>query len=663
MFHRALFLAGTLFAPLAAAQERASEPELTDLDLEELMQVEIDSVVSASLHLQRTFDAPSSVTVIESDEIRAHGYRTLLEILRSVTGMYVSYDRNYAHVGVRGFFAPGDYNTRVLLLVDGHRINDAIFGGYGLDFDAPVDPDLIDRVEIIRGPGSALYGSNALFAVVNVVSKRGRDCAGFEGALEGASHDTYLARGTVGGGDEDSQWLVSARAFTSAGDGLFYGDFAATPSGGWTRGTDYEHAYSVHAQYDWDDWTCNAAYVWREKGMPTGSYGTVFGDDENRTIDATGFADVTWRPEAGAGRSTLLRAYLTDYRYDGWYVYDDTANGGPPDLVYRDRAIGQTLGLDLQLALDRALGGRLTVGAEARWNFAQDQKGWDDLYGTYFDETEESLEWGAFAQDEIALSERTTLVAGGRFDHYESFGGTTTPRAALVHAPDESTAFKLLYGEAFRAPNASELAYNVGSIASVPDLEPERMWTAEAVAEHVFAGGWRASASLFHYEVDDLLVRTVDPVTSELLYRNVGAVSGDGVELEIEKRFTGGRRARLSQALQEVEDGRTGDRPANSPRYVAQLAAETPAFTERLLAGLEVIYVGSRGTLAGDTVDGYALVNVALRAPEIAPGVELSVVARNLFDASYADPVGPEIVQDAIEQDGFALALRLRVRR
>ncbi len=660
--HLPVALIMALFAR-APTQAAGAAQDLTELDLEQLMEVEIDQVVSASLHAQSTFDAPASVTVISGDEIRAHGYRTLFEILRSVTGVYTTYDRAYGHIGVRGFFAPGDYNSRVLLLVDGHRVNDPIFSGFGLSFDAPVDPALVERVEIIRGPGSALYGSNALFGVVNVISRRGGDVAGFEGAVEIASDDTYLSRATFGGANDDGeQWLVSMRGYSSAGRDLFYDEFATTPSGGHTSGTDYERAWSIHTQFDWSDWSFNAAYAWREKGVPTGFYSTVFNDNENHALDATGLADLTWTPDLGADRSALLRTYYTDYRYGGWYVYDDTGAGGPPDLLFRDRAIGQALGLDAQLAFDETLGGLLTVGSNARWNFVQDQKGWDALYGTYYDEHSDSFEWGVFAQDEIALTQRTTLVAGGRFDRYESFGGRFTPRAALVFAADACTSLKLLYGEAFRAPNASELTYNVGLIASAPELEPELTTSVEAVAEHLFENGWRASCSLFHYEIDDLIVRVEDPVTFELLYRNADAFKADGLELELERRFAGARRLRLSAALQEVEDLGSGERAANSPREVLQLVGETPFFTPQLLAAVEAVYVGERRTLAGDSADAYVLTNLALRARELAPGVELALIARNVLDQAYSDPVGPELVQDTLQQDGFSLALSLSVR-
>lgn len=644
----------------AAPQDEGGGQDLAELDLEALMEIEIDQVYGASLRLQRTLDAPSSVTVVTADEIRAHGYRTLAEILRSVTGMYVTDNRNYMFLGVRGFYLPGNYNARVLLTVDGQRLNDSVYGGFGLDFDAPVDPDIIERVEVIRGPGSALYGSSALLAVINVITKRGGEHAGVEGVAEVGTEETYLGRVTLAGERDDGlEWFVSTRIVSIGGDDLFYDNYAGTPSGGHTSGTDYENAYSLHARVDGDDWTLQSGYVWREKGIPTGSYGTVFDDSDNQTVDTVGFANLAWRPEVGDQRTAMLRAYYTDTRYRGRYIYDDTANGGPPDLTFRDSTVATTLGLDARGSQEDVLGGLVTLGGELRWNLDQDQEGGDTLYGTAYDDEHDTFEWAVFAQDEIALTQRTTLTAGARFDVYESIGGELSPRVALVHAPDDCTAYKLLYGQAFRAPNSYELYFASPQAAN---LDPEHIETIEVVAERSFDDGWRAAASLFHYEMNDLIAQVTD-LSGALIFDNVDEVQADGIELEGEKRFAGNRRVRLSQSFQEVEDERTGDRLVNSPTHLTQLVAETPLWTDGLLAGLEVIYVGSRHTAAGDTTDGYVLTNLALRAPELFPGVEFALVARNLFDERYSDPVESDLVQDALEQDGFSLTLRLSVRR
>ena len=101
----------------------------------------------------------------------AHAYRTLADVLNSVRGFYTSYDRNYSYIGVRGFARPGDYNTRVLLLIDGHRFNEPTYDMAAIGTDFPIDVSLVDKVEVIRGPASSLYGTSAFFAVINVITK------------------------------------------------------------------------------------------------------------------------------------------------------------------------------------------------------------------------------------------------------------------------------------------------------------------------------------------------------------------------------------------------------------------------------------------------------------------------------------------------------------
>jgi outer membrane receptor for ferrienterochelin and colicin len=133
--------------------------DLTELSIEDLMKVKIETV---SKFEQRMVDAPASVSIITNEEIKKYGYRNLADLLKGVRGLFVTYDRAYNYLGMRGFNRPGDYNMRFLLLIDGHRVNDSIYDTAAVGNDLPLDIDLVDRVEIIRGPGSTLYGANAV---------------------------------------------------------------------------------------------------------------------------------------------------------------------------------------------------------------------------------------------------------------------------------------------------------------------------------------------------------------------------------------------------------------------------------------------------------------------------------------------------------------------
>src|SRR5689334_22849264 len=167
-------LAAMLLTGSVAAQE-SKKGDLGGLSLEDLAKMQVESVYGASKFLQQASDAPTSVTVITAEQIQKYGYRTLADVLRSVRGFYVIYDRNYTYVGVRGFSRPGDYNARILFLLDGHRVNDNVYDGAYVGSEFPVDVDLIERIEIIRVPNSSIYGTGAFVAVINVITKRGRD--------------------------------------------------------------------------------------------------------------------------------------------------------------------------------------------------------------------------------------------------------------------------------------------------------------------------------------------------------------------------------------------------------------------------------------------------------------------------------------------------------
>jgi outer membrane receptor for ferrienterochelin and colicin len=179
----------------AQAGQQQSDPQARDdlskLNLEDLMNI---TVYSASKRVQNSSDAPSSVTVITADEIQRYGYRSLAEILESVRGFYVTYDRDYSFVGVRGFGRLGDSNNRLLVLIDGHRINDNVFGQPYLGTEFLVDVDMIERIEIIRGPSSSLYGADAFFAVINVITRKGSELKGGELSFADASYETYQGR-------------------------------------------------------------------------------------------------------------------------------------------------------------------------------------------------------------------------------------------------------------------------------------------------------------------------------------------------------------------------------------------------------------------------------------------------------------------------------------
>ena len=232
LFSLQLILLLLAFVRSVAAQTTKPQPDVLDMSLEDLMKVEIDSVFGASGYQQKVNTAPASITIITADEIQRYGYQTLADILRNVPGFYVTNDRNYSYLGIRGFGRTGDYNSRVLLLVDGHRINDNIFDQALIGTEFPLDIDLIDRVEVIRGPNSTQYVASAFLAVINVITKSTRKQDGLTASGEVASYGTYRSRLTYGHEFNDGLGMVvSGSYYDSAGPGrLFFPAFDSPAS-------------------------------------------------------------------------------------------------------------------------------------------------------------------------------------------------------------------------------------------------------------------------------------------------------------------------------------------------------------------------------------------------------------------------------------------------
>src|SRR6185295_10396763 len=193
-----LRLVALLLFVVAAPSTSSAQSPLSGLSLEDLMKLDAGQVFGASERLQPVTEAPASVSFITADEIARYGYRTLADILRGVRGMYVTDDRNFSLIGTRGFAKPGDYNSRILLLVNGHRVNDNVFGQAEIGAEFGLDPAMFERVEIIRGPASSLYGDSAFFAVVNVITRTGVSLDGVSMALDAGTLGTQLARASVG---------------------------------------------------------------------------------------------------------------------------------------------------------------------------------------------------------------------------------------------------------------------------------------------------------------------------------------------------------------------------------------------------------------------------------------------------------------------------------
>lgn len=626
---------------------------LKQLSIEDLVTIEVATVHGASRYEQTVTEAPSSVSIILADEIKKYGYRTLADILRSVRSFYVTSDRNYSYAAMRGFGRTGDYNSRFLVLINGHRANDNIYDSVNIGNDFILDVDMIERLEIIRGPSSSLYGNNAFFSIINIVTRSAKNIKGVEASASAGSHDTYAGRFSFGTIIKSGlKMSASASVLDSKGQNLFFREFNSPDTNfGVAQNCDRERNYSFFSQLSSGDFTLEGAYVSRTKGIPTASYDTDFNDPRNRTTDERGYLYLKYN-KSFANRSVIMgRLYYDIYDYRGNYIYSG--------LVNNDFSKGRWWGGEVMVTTMLKTH-KLTAGAEYQRNVKQNQgSSYEEPFKIILDDKRDSERWALYIQDEFKIFSNLILNAGVRHDNYSEFHGTTNPRFALIYSPHEKTIFKLIYGTAFRAPNVFELYYSVIGEKGNPHLKPETIRTYEIICEHSLTDNILLSVSGFRNLIKDLIVSEVDPADDLLIFKNSRKAEAKGVELELEGRWDSGITGRISYTLQEAKDTTTGNIMVNSPRHIAKVNMIIPILRDTIFAGFEEQYMSRRKTNAGTKTEGVFLTHLTLFSQQMITGVEVSATVYNLFDNKYSDPGSTEHTQVAIEQNGRSFRFKL----
>ncbi|HTW57585.1 MAG TPA: TonB-dependent receptor [Terriglobales bacterium] len=660
-------LAFPLFVATARAQDATKDgakdaPKLATQDLGQASLEELGTiqVYSASKHLQNASDAPSSVTVVTADEIQKYGYRTLADVLESVRGFFITYDRDYTFVGVRGFGRLGTWNSSILLLVDGHRINDNVLGDGLVGPEFLVDLDLVDRVEIIRGPSSSLYGAQAFLAVINVITRKPAQLKGVEVSFAPGSFETYQGRATYGSQYKEIGMLLSGTFYNSQGPTLFFPQFdSPATNNGITSNTDYENFQHLLATISFRGFTLQGLFSARDKGVPTGYFGSVFNNPGTFNRDYHQYFDLSYQHSVAEKWDVTARTSYDQTRLQGPVVY---AAGPPAGSTAVDTYSFRGNWWDSEAKLSGTLFDkhRITLGTEITDNLRQDQ---GNLFeGVFTPDPESSVIWALYGQDEFAIARKFALSAGVRYDHYSNFGGTTNPRLGLIYHLFHPTTLKLLYGTAFRAPEPYELTPDFGSFYDDnPKLGPERIRSIEGVVEQGLGAHLTLSGSVFRNWINDLITLETESDGQDI-YENSDKAVATGAEVELDGQLANGIKGRASYSYVDAEEPTTRQVLTNSPQHLGKFEVSLPMLRKRLFANLDAQYTSSVQTLAGNTISGFSVFNFTLLGHTLGKHADLSASVYNVFNKKYFDAGRPEDPEDAIQQDGRNFRIKLTGR-
>lgn len=656
--HRALRACGLLAGLCWPVLGHASHEQLALAD-ESMMFNEVPSVFSVSRYEERVPDAPASTTVITRDMIRQHGYRSLAEVLGGVRGFSSSNDGSYSYIGVRGILRPGDYNSRVLLMVDGHRLNDAVYDGGLVGSEGPVDMDVIERIEITRGPGSSVYGANAMLAVVNILTRKAQAIGGVESAIGHDSKGLRRARVIAGSklGGVDAMLAVSSASRAGQSRMNFQNSAQYAPPDNWrAQRLDSERYQRALLNLSYRDIVFSAGHSERSKVIPTAPYDSEYGVSGTDILDQRDWASLGSHLALDGSNELRARVAFDRYHYHGNYVYGDGATG----LSYtaRDDAWAQWLTGELSW-LHKSERHTLLLGVDVvdRPRIQQRYEG----TSLVLDDARRSEALGLYVQDSWRLSQALQLVFGGRYDWHKSSStyAAASPRLAAVWRVDEANVVKMLYGTAYRPPNAFEAHYNDGgdSQKPSPNLSPERVRSAELSWDRSLGerASFAASAYLIRYR--NVIDQVLD-TDGLLVYRNVAEVRSRGAEAEWRYHSEGGLFAQLGASVLKTQQ-QPADLPMSAPERQIFAKLVWPLPVAELNLGLEWRRGSHRENARRERVAPADLVSLVLSSSEIGRDWRWRAAIYNLTGARYGDPSGREVRPMSVPQEGRVFALQI----
>lgn len=638
-------LAALLASGLLLAATPAKALDAIDMSLEDLLQV---NIVSAPKFAENPEQIPSVVSIISAADIRLYGWRTLGAALRSLQGFNVTDDHTYAYGGVRGISQPGDYRPRLQILIDGQSINENIYASAPVDSAFPLDIGLIERIEVIRGPSAAIYGGDAMFGVINVVTRSGASVGGEATLKLGSGADRRLRvswGGQVGGNDV----LVSATGFGVHGRTLSVDDVNGDGSQRDLHRVGGEDGGQLFAKVRGSDWHFSLIHSKRQRVVPTASFDTIADDQSHAEADTYTLLDLGKEWKLNTANTLHQRIYLGDYRYDGDFPYDYSADPAiaDPRVMNVDQVRGSWWGIENRLVNTQWAGQRITLGVEYKSNWRQDQRNYDRGYGCIsasgvssdpcLNDQRSSQQVSVTAQDEFQIGSATLLTLGGSYDHVSQFGSFWSPRLGVTHDAGQAGIFKLLYGTAFRVPSVYERNYVTPSFTyGNPALVPEKMRSLEVAWEKRFTPLSRLTASVYHFHIARMVTTDDNGIAV-----NGSPVQATGLELEYEQRWNNGSRLRTGYSIQNAADETR--RFDNSPRQMVKANLGLPTGIPHLMAGLESQWISPRTADYGtQKVPAYLLTNLNLLYTPAGQPWEIALGIYNLFDRRYTDPVATD---------------------
>ena len=665
--------------PVFSQDDLPSPPGADDALEEELKYLQAETyVITASRIPENIKKTASSVTVITDKEIRQMGARNLADVLQTVPGMNYYYHYTGTHeVNTRGL--PDTGSARLLIMINSHALNESFTGGATWTHDTLM-LDNIKRIEVMRGPGSALYGANAFAGVVNLITKDGEDIDGWEVTVGGGSFDTQQYNLLYGKTFNDLDIAFNYNYFNTHGfnghvnedlqtslDRLFLTNASLAP--GRMKGDDEKYDASLNVKYK--GLKCDWKYVDRERSSPVGITPVLNNKSIASLVDY--YLNLSYERTLWEGFDILGKVYRNHNSYEPDYQTSPPGSAiltpwlipviMPEGNIVKATIKNNRTGLEIQPTYKISESNTMVAGISYEEMKQYDVRAQANALPTsspyfsiplprvmniperYFGRNVTRNFKAFFIEDIWDLTEDLHLTAGARYDDYSDFGDSFNPRVGLTWEFIKGYDLKLLYGSAFRAPSFLEL---YDAVAGNPDLDPEEVDTYQVSLGAEVTPSLSSRVTWYQNQIKDAIgpeMKSVDFLRS----KNFSKMRTEG--LEIETRYDLGRGSYLAlnytnqlfvkRMFQWFVPRHTGNIMANI-RLSRYLNLYTSCHFEDGFRRQE----GDKR----DNMSGYAIFNTTLIAQKFLKGyegLELRASVYNLFDKDYTSPAGnQELPQD-----------------
>ncbi|HPN31766.1 MAG TPA: TonB-dependent receptor [bacterium] len=516
---------------------------------EEFFAMQEQVVVSASKKAQKISDAPAAISVITAEDIEKYDYKTVAEALTQVPGLYQSTDRSNDYGIIRGIHLSDDNQKRILVLLNGHTLNNGMTMECPLGFELGVPMSAIHRIEVMRGAGSIMYGSNAFFGVINIILKNKQSTEKNFNRIDLSAGDNQLYALDAVINKPKNNLFISLQCRTNKGSDAeafynyrwnstslaTYEDPYTSPSGNTlTKGTkvgdvDFDKMYSLITSYKIGKLDLLGKFSYSREGMPLADWLQIFTNNDKFEQDKSGFFELAYSDKISDKSSYSIRAYANIYDYEDKLYYhelDDT-NGNVTYIDgYENLGIingsnwvdkSKSLGQGIELKMEKVfLEGKINTiyGFEYVKNSNKSCYHSYNYFGEIADFPGLNLDWQKKTSQSFAVFEELNYkfsnnlegLAGLRYDKITDFTGELSPRIALIYKPKDKMNYKFILGKAFRTPGYKEYKYDDGDLTENSGLKPEIIYSGDLISNFIFKN-FTLTIDLFYSKFDDLIIK------------------------------------------------------------------------------------------------------------------------------------------------------------